>query len=68
MKKLTAEFYVQVIASKWNTFWYNSFMGHIFLVKEDIERDSYALVDESGWIEKADCVVVDVHSRDFTIQ
>ena len=66
MKK---EFYVQIKKARWKIFWYNDFIGHIFLVKENLEDDTtYALINESGWIDKADCTVVDVHHRDFTVE
>lgn len=54
-------FYVKIITSKKNTYWYNNMIGFVIPVYEYDEL-SYEIAKEEGmrFLDKADCVKVSV--------
>ncbi len=62
---MTKYFYVRVTKKneKERGFWYNEFVGCVFLVKNDSDdRRKYVVADGCGWIEKKDSERVEIET------
>lgn len=54
-------FYVMIYKCSVETYWYSNFVGHVFLVRNDLHnRSKYQLADGISWIDKKDTKKVEV--------
>lgn len=62
---MTKYFYIRITKKneRESGFWYNEFVGYVFLVKNNPKnRKNYVVADGCGWIEKKDSERIEIET------